>query len=392
MEVVRTCKLKLMLPAQQALRLVDTYTSACNYASHLAFSLNRPSSTADLNQVTYRGIRAFGLSAQVAQSAIRAVASKYTVLKKLKRPAKEPVCFHGEPVQLQGGERGRDFRFAGNQLSITTLEGRVKVRFQGPPKLAEYLASWKMGGARLLVRSKKVYLLVSFSREAPVVERPNNAVIGVDRGLKQIAVATDGKACLFAGSGRVLHRRRYYRNQRASIQSRKAHKKTRSLRRLQTRLRGKEKRFQTDVNHVVSKRIIEMAAKTGCPTIAVEDLKGIRGHGRRSKKFRTEVGAWAFYQLQGFIEYKAQERGFGVIYVNAAYTSQGCCRCGYTDKSNRKGLLFVCGACGLKLHADLNASRNVRLRGILARQVPGKDGAPSTAPEVPGSSGTSPAL
>jgi hypothetical protein len=81
-----------------------------------------------------------------------------------------------------------------------------------------------------------------------------------------------------------------------------------------------------------------------------------------------------------------------VRYVDPAYTSQGCSRCGYTTPANRYGLRFRCGACRLQIHADLNGARNVRLRGILARQVPREDGAPSVAPEVPGSPGQAHAI
>jgi len=48
--------------------------------------------------------------------------------------------------------------------------------------------------------------------------------------------------------------------------------------------------------------------------------------------------------------------------VAAAYTSQKCSSCGYVDKRNRRGQVFECLFCGLKLHADVNASRNIRAR------------------------------
>ena len=48
--------------------------------------------------------------------------------------------------------------------------------------------------------------------------------------------------------------------------------------------------------------------------------------------------------------------------VNPAYSSQTCSNvhCGYVAKSNRKRQAdFVCGCCGHKIHADVNASRNL---------------------------------
>ena len=48
--------------------------------------------------------------------------------------------------------------------------------------------------------------------------------------------------------------------------------------------------------------------------------------------------------------------------VNPAYSSQTCSNehCGYVAKNNRKAQAdFVCGACGHKIHADVNAARNL---------------------------------
>ena len=45
-----------------------------------------------------------------------------------------------------------------------------------------------------------------------------------------------------------------------------------------------------------------------------------------------------------------------------AYSSQTCSKpsCGYVDKKNRpKQAEFVCRACGHKIHADVNAARNL---------------------------------
>jgi len=48
-------------------------------------------------------------------------------------------------------------------------------------------------------------------------------------------------------------------------------------------------------------------------------------------------------------------------YVDPAYTSQRCSHCGWTRKSNRKGLRFNCGKCGFTANSDLNGSLNIAL-------------------------------
>ena len=57
-----------------------------------------------------------------------------------------------------------------------------------------------------------------------------------------------------------------------------------------------------------------------------------------------------------------EQFGIEVVRVNPAYSSQTCSACDYVDKKNRTGERFECSWCGRTLHADVNASRNLRAR------------------------------
>jgi IS605 OrfB family transposase len=373
MEIVRTVKVKIGLNANIAKRTVTTWNEACNFISRFAF--DNPAfarNTVRLHDALYGEVKSrFGLSAQVVQSAIRQVAAKYRAAKTAKRTLKRPIYFRPHnAVALQGGDRGRDFGFHTGGLSIWTLDGRIKnLAVYGPPKLNEYLNHWQLGDARLFMRKGEVFLAVSFSRTVEPTNKPNDAVVGVDRGVNYLAVATDGQRSQFFGGRRVKHLRNRYKNTRASLQQKKAKKNTRSIRRRLKRLSGKEARFMRDTNHRVSHHIIRFAQATGNPTIAIEKLDGIRENTKGwQKPQRSDANAWAFYQLEQFLQYKAADLGFEMVEIEAKNTSKGCSRCGYADKSNRNGHRFACKACGYSLHADLNAARNIRLRGIVVRQ------------------------
>jgi len=133
---------------------------------------------------------------------------------------------------------------------------------------------------------------------------------------------------------------------------------TKSAKRHLRKISGKEKRFKADINHKISKSIIE-SLNPG-DTLVLEDLTGIRAK-RLRKEVRILINNWSFYQLEQFLTYKANAKGIGIIKVEAKYTSQTCSKCGHCARANRKTqALFVCKQCGYTLNADLNASRNIR--------------------------------
>ncbi len=68
------------------------------------------------------------------------------------------------------------------------------------------------------------------------------------------------------------------------------------------------------------------------------------------------------------IEYKMRRSGGGVYYVNPAYTSQRCSKCGHIDAGNRPDRdTFLCLSCGHAACADDNASQNILYLGRKAR-------------------------
>ena len=118
------------------------------------------------------------------------------------------------------------------------------------------------------------------------------------------------------------------------------------------RLRDKEKNFATTYNHMISKNVVEFAKKNQCEYINMEKLTK---DGFNNAILRN----WSYYQLQQYIEYKAEREGIKVRYIDPAYTSQTCARCGHVDKENRQTQeKFICTKCGFELNADHNASIN----------------------------------
>ncbi len=121
----------------------------------------------------------------------------------------------------------------------------------------------------------------------------------------------------------------------------------------------------TDVNHVLSKSIVDTAKDTD-RGIALEDLEGHRDRATARHDQRAMLHSWAFAQLRSFIEYKAQRVGVRVVAVDPRNTSRTCPACGNVDKANRKSqVVFLCTQCGHAGLADYIAAGNIASRALI---------------------------
>jgi len=233
-------------------------------------------------------------------------------------------------------------------VSLSTLKGRKKY----PVKIPAYFDKYDFktsDSARIRVKSGRIFMDLIVETLVPkkgIVKR----IIGVDRGVYNPAVTSDNS---FFDSRKLREVKGRYKYLKGCLQR----AGTRPARKHLQRLAGRERRFVADVNHCISKRIVNK----DCDAIALEELRtgSMKRKGKTGKKTRKLIGNWSARQLLSFITYKAEMLGKSVILVNSHYTSQACNRCGDIRRANRKGRLFHCGVCGYSLHADLNASRNI---------------------------------
>lgn len=201
--------------------------------------------------------------------------------------------------------------------------------------------------------------------------------LGVDRNATShvcVVANPDTGKCLKLGkeAPHIIHK---YANLRAKAESRGS-KKNHHWHRASRKLKHRQAHKVLDINHKISKEIVDTAAHDKC-AIVLEDLKNIRRSARKSHKtkkgkrvfsklskgLRYTLNSWPFYQLQQLIVYKAQLQGIPVIFVDPAYTSQRCSRCG--EIGLRDGKDFKCPHCGHADHADVNAAFNIAVRGRL---------------------------
>ena len=359
--IVKTVKCKLQPTKEQWQTLKETmesFANVCNYVLQVS-QREKTTNRFKLQKLCYKNIREkFNLTANLAIRAIGRVSQS------AKRKPGKVKSFKATSVDYD--QRIFSYNSYKEQVSLSTVKGRLKI----PLAIGNYqrylLKGQKPTFAVLIYkkRKKEFYINIVLSKQIP---QPSKRIkpVGIDLGINNIATSSNGLR--FSGK-EAKHIRRHFQALRSSLQS----KGTKGAKKLLKRLSGKERRWMTNLNHVISKRIVE-SIKEG-EFIVMEKLTHIRERTKIRKEQRYIHNSWPFRQLQQFIEYKALEKGIPVVYIDPKDTSKTCSRCGRIGK--RIGHFFSC-SCGYSNHADFNASYNISLRGHAL-----KDGLLSTSPEV----------
>ena len=238
------------------------------------------------------------------------------------------------------------------------MQGRIKLRYIKPDYFPA-VATVKQ--TDLVYQGGSFWLYATI--ETPDIEPADpSGFLGVDLGVVKIATTSDGEVFSSEATERV--RQRYGRHKGALQKT-----GTKSAKRRLRKISGRERRFKTNTNHVISKQIV-CAAQDTKRGIALEDLKGILQRTTVRRDQRERHHKWAFHQLRSFIEYKARRGGVRVQVIDGAYTSQQCSSCGFVHPGNRTSqAAFRCRACGHTENADINAAKNIAARAAVNRPI-----------------------
>ena len=363
MEVTLTAKVRLDVDGQISALLKETmnrYRDACNYVSAYVYRTNE-TRIVELHRALYRVLRnRFALKAQMAQSVIRSVVAKYRTIRTNNIPW-VGIRFKKPQIDLVWN---RDYSLVKDCFSVNTLQGREKIGyfFCGMEKYFDR-NKYRFGTAKLVLKHGKWYLhipVTSFEEEVSPESITN--VVGIDRGINFLAATYDSNGHSGFVSGRPIKQKRaHYKSIRAQLQQRQ----TASARRRLKAIGQRENRWMHDVNHCVSKALVEN--NPSHTLFVLEDLRNIRNVTERvRRKDRYVSVSWAYYDLEQKLAYKAALAGSLVIKVDPAYTSQQCPICGHTERSNRNKKLhrFLCKKCGYRSNDDRVAAMNLYQKGI----------------------------
>jgi IS605 OrfB family transposase len=342
--MIKTITTILDIPEDEKSRLLgimDVMADAQNYVVDQCYEYE-DSNSFRMHKFVYRSLKEhFKLPAQLA-----VVANKYactSVKAAVQRKGKRPK-FSGRSLHYD--KRSSTVDLKKQVASLLTASGRMKVKLRIPVYFRKFV-DWEVKESNLVFcKDEGFHLMISVEKPFTPSSRMGK-FIGVDRGINALVATSTG--LLVEGKG-VFEIKKHYVALRSRLQS----KGTRSAKRHLKKMRRREKRFMRDVNHCLSKKLIEEAGEDG--VIVFECLRGVRS-ARHRRKQNWLFSNWAFYQLEQFTAYKGEERRVAVEFVSARDTSKTCSVCG--NFGHRNGSVFRCRACGVTFNADLNAAANI---------------------------------
>jgi len=192
-----------------------------------------------------------------------------------------------------------------------------------------------------IVKDKQGNLCLRLCFKTKLSKAKGNKILGIDLGIVKPIVCSDGH---MIGSGKYIkHKKLEFGKKRVRHQK------------LKDQITQKQFRWTNDLNHKLSRELVDYCLSQDISVLGLENLKGSH---LSNKKFRKYT--WAFKDLLNKIIYKAENAGLKVVSVDPRYTSQTCNSCGQKDKTNRQTQSgFMCRYCNHKANADINAAKNI---------------------------------
>lgn len=257
---------------------------------------------------------------------------------------KKPCCY----------VNNQNFKISNTDIQFPVMingkSERISVSTRMTDKQKNKLANAKLGTMRIVKKNNFIVAQIVYEVAEPELKADGNTM-GVDLGIKCPAVSyTTDKHIKFYGNGR---KNKYMRRQFDKLRHRlQKSKKMKAL----NRINNKEQRIMKDIDHKISRKIVNEAKAHNVKTIKLEQLSNIRSATRKSRKNNHSLHSWPFYRLAKFIEYKAKLEGISVEYVNPAYTSQKCPVCGSVHHAKDRS--YIC-KCGYHAHRDVLGAYNI---------------------------------
>ncbi len=254
------------------------------------------------------------------------------------------------------------FPHYGNGIKLLK-DGKLRVQHVGKLKVKQHRPiEGQIKTVTLKLQNNKWYVVFSCDLGEVKVEPSKNPLIGIDVGIESFYTTSDGhhepnpkylknELPALCRAGRAVSRKK-----KGGSNRRKA---VHQLQRVHERIRN----LRHDHRH---KTALKLCRRYGLIAVERLNIKGML----RNRRLSRAIADVSWGGFLATLQHKAESTGVVVVSVNARGTSQQCSGCGREVRKELRVRKHKCPHCGLVLHRDENAARNILARALLARTGP----------------------
>ena len=198
-------------------------------------------------------------------------------------------------------------------------------------------------------------------------EATSTSVVAIDLGEIHPAAATDGQTAVVVAVRELRAKRQYSAKRLAYLQARQSRCKRKSrrwwrLQRCKNRFRARQQRRIRDMEHKISRSVVEYAVERQAGTLAIGDVRDIADAARKGRKQNQRLSTWRHGKLRAYLTYKAEAEGMSVVLVDEQHTSKTCPNPTCNHRHKPQGRIYRCPACGFQAHRDVVGAANILSR------------------------------
>ncbi|MCF8566481.1 transposase [Alicyclobacillus tolerans] len=257
-------------------------------------------------------------------------------------PRFKPVGRYDSFTYPQGG-----YSLNGSKLKLSKI-GDVKIKLHRQPQ-GEFKT------CTVIVKNGKYYVSLSCEVEPKILPK-SKGTIGIDLGVKHLAITSDGEFYEHPKFLRESERKQRVKQRAVSRKKKGSHRRRKAIREL-SKLHEHIANQRKDYAHKVSRKLVNRYG-----LIAFENLN-TQGMVKNHHLAKSIVDA-SWNQLVQYTTYKAEEAGRRVVLVDPKNTSQLCSNCGEIVPKKLSERVHRCEHCGYVQDRDINAAQNILKRAL----------------------------